>query len=66
MRQTPTIPASKSLAERLLFVWVLAMVCLWAGALSATEARATPTIGGGDCWKAGTPLLCRVTWQGSG
>jgi hypothetical protein len=41
---------------------VLCVATLFA---TATLASAdTPTLGGGDCWRSGTPMTCRTSWQG--
>ena len=58
--------ARGSLVNHLFAAWALLMIGLTAAAIASRPVSATPTIGGGDCWKAGTPLLCRVTWQGAG
>lgn len=39
-----------------------ALSLLLSTVLPASSAKAGHTIVGGDCWKAGTPLICRNTW----
>ena len=41
---------------------VVVLVIVLSAILPGSVARAGDTIVGGDCWKVGTPLICRNVW----
>lgn len=65
VRRSSGRPLAAALYSASLGVVVGLALLLGAPGLRPSSARATPTIGGGDCWKAGTPLMCRTTWAGA-
>lgn len=44
----------------------LFLVVVGTGVFRTSEASAGHTLGGGDCWQAGTPWTCRENWLGAG
>lgn len=44
--------------------WVVAIVMVMGGAAAPVPARAGDVwTNNGDCWRAGTPLICRMGWS---
>lgn len=58
--------ATKGAARVVALQLALFTVLVGSGIFSPGAASAGHTVQSGDCWKAGTPLLCRNTWSGAG
>lgn len=57
------LPATRRNRSGVLLLATLATMC--GGLVPSAAAGDTPTYGGGDCWRVGTPFSCRSNWSGT-